>query len=597
MPEQLDVVDAARPTSPGSADRASRHDADDERRGRPARRRLLVTVIFVAATLVMLRPDPSALTTHIPANTGDPAFYIWVFLWGNHAAFTNPSHFFDANIFWPHASTLAYADTVLPLIPVFGILNAITGSWALSLNLIAMGLVLLNLFATYALARHITGRTDAAVLGALAFGFSAYVFSHWGQVQLQTLGLLPLALVLLLKLLDRPNAGLAVLLGLVSAAVALAAVYDGASYLVAAVVIVLGHFALRRPRDARLIGCLALTAVVAVVVMIPVLVAYLHVQSQPGFRRPLDTSAGLHPSNLLAPAIGNYVWGPLGPSPATAGLENRFFPGLVATALAAVGAVVFVWRGRRPTAWSPATLSRPRRELSLLLLAGLASLVLAFGADIGGIPGPFRLLHDDVPGYAGVRLETRFALITLLAVAILASYGYAWLATRMRGSALRSAVAAGLGGLMLLELATPVTWAQLSSDQATLAPYQELAHRPPGAVVELPAVFGRPVWPYVDAPRMVYSSLDWHPRLSGYSAYVPPTLAADTQLMNTFPSAASLARARQLGIRYVILHVGTENGAPMLTPSQAQAIISTLPPGTRATRTASSWLVDLGPSR
>jgi hypothetical protein len=592
--EQLDVVDAARPTSAGTADRASRHDTEG---GRRARRRLLVTVIFVAATLAMLRPDPSALTTHIPANTGDPAFYIWVLLWGNHAAFTDPSRFFDANIFWPHLSTLAYADTVLPLVPVFGTLFAITGSWALSLDLIAMGLVLLNLFATYALARRITGRTDAAVLGALAFGFSAYVFSHWGQVQLQTLGLLPLALLLLLKLLDRPSAGLAVLLGLVSAAVALAAVYDGASYLVAAFVIVLGHFALRRPRDVRLVGCLAITAVVAVALMIPVVVAYLHVQSQPGFRRPLDASAGLHPGNLLAPAIGNYLWGPLGPSPATTGLENRFFPGLVTTALAAVGALVFVWRGGRLTAWSPATLSRARRELSLLLLAGLASLVLALGADIGGIPGPFRLLHDHVPGYAGVRIETRFALITLLAVAILASCGYAWLATRIRRPALRPAVAAGLGGLMLLELATPVTWAQLASDQATLAPYQELAHRPPGAVVELPAVFGQPDWPFVDAPRMVYSSLDWHPRLSGYSAYVPPSLPADTQLMNTFPSAASLARARQLGIRYVILHVGTQSGAPMLTPGEAQAIISTLPPGARATRTASSWLVDLGSTR
>src|SRR5205807_10036855 len=128
-----------------------------------------------------------------PANTADPALITWILAWGSHALVTSPWTFFDANIFWPHPSTLAYSDTLLPLVPVFGVLHFITNSWSLSINIISLLLVPLNLFATYALARRITRRTDAAVLGALAFGFSAYVFAHWGHVQLQTLGLLPLA--------------------------------------------------------------------------------------------------------------------------------------------------------------------------------------------------------------------------------------------------------------------------------------------------------------------------------------------------------------------------------------------------------------------
>jgi hypothetical protein len=154
-----------------------------------------------------------------------------------------------------------------------------------------------------------------------------------------------------------------------------------------------------------------------------------------------------------------------------------------------------------------------------------------------------------------------------------------------------------LGALMLLELATPIGWAPLATDRATLAPYQELAHRPPGAVVELPGFLGTPSWPFVDAPRMIYSSLDWNPRLSGYSAYTPPTLPVDNQVFNTFPSPAAIDRAHQLRIRYVILHVGTENGVPMLTPAQAEASVSALPAGAHATKTANSWLIDLGPPK
>jgi hypothetical protein len=590
--EQGDVVDAARPALSGRTDRAG---GDGGGGDRALPRRLLVTVIFIAAILVMIRPDLSSLTTHIPANTGDPAFYIWVLLWGNHALVTDPTHFFDANIFWPHLTTLAYADTVIPLVPVFGILHAATGSWALSLDILALSLVLLNLLATYSLARRISGRTDAAVLGALAFGFSAYVFSHWSHLQLETLGLIPLAFLLLFKLLDKPSAGLAVLVGVVSAAVALAAVYDGASYGVAAAVVVLGYLVVRRPRDPWLVCCLGIAAVVAALLMLPVVTAYLHLQGQPGFRRTLDPASGLRLGNLAAPAIDNFVWGPVGPSATAVGFENRFFPGVVAVALASIGGIALVWQGRRATTLTAAA-RRSRLELSLLVLVGAAALILAFGPSVGGLPGPFRFFHDHVPGFAGIRIEARFTVIAMLAVAILASYGYAWLATRLRGQWVAIAVAVGLGGIMLVELATPLSWAKLPDDGATLAVYRDLAHRPPGPVVELPETLGQPYWPFIDAPRMVYSSLDWHPRLGGYSAYVPPTLPADSQVMNTFPSRPSLDLARRLRIRYVILHVGLENGLPMLTPAQAQRIISSLPPGATATPAASSWLVDLGPS-
>jgi hypothetical protein len=559
---------------------------------RPIRRWAVVTGIFVLATVVMLRPNPFQLASKIPANTADPALITWILAWGNHALVTDPRSFFDANIFWPHPSTLAYSDTLLPLVPVFGVLHFVTNSWSLSINIISLLLVPLNLFATYALARRITGRSDAAVLGALAFGFGTYVFAHWGHVQLQTLGLLPLAFLLMFRLLEKPGVGRAILLGVVSASVALAAAYDGAGLAVAGLVVVVGHLVLQRRRpEPWLLVCLGIAALVAAVIIAPVAVEYLRLQHQPGFRRALDSTFALHLGNFAAPAPGNYLWQT---SSTRTHIETSVFPGLTVGLLAVAGATALAWGEGQNRRSSPEAVVRSRRELTLLILGGLAALLLAFGPQLGPLPGPFRFFHDHVPGYAGIRATARLAIIFLLAVAILASYGYSWLAGRLRSRRVVLLLPVVVGLLMLAEFAAPVPWARLPVDAATLAPYRELAHRPAGAVVELPIPAGVED-DYVEGPRMIYSSLDWHPRFNGYSGFFPANYFSDAQVMDTFPAPSSLDRARVLRIRYVILHMGTEDGFPMLSEAEARAMISSLPQGAVATRTGNSWLVDLGP--
>ena len=52
------------------------------------------------------------------------------------------------------------------------------------------------------------------------------------------------------------------------------------------------------------------------------------------------------------------------------------------------------------------------------------------------------------------------------------------------------------------------------------------------------------------------ATIDWHPRVNGYSGYLPPGYAEDVQLLNTFPSPESLARLQALDVRYVVLHLG-----------------------------------------
>ena len=224
-------------------------------------------------------------------------------------------------------------------------------------------------------------------------------------------------------------------------------------------------------------------------------------------------------------------------------------------------------------------------------------MLIAIGPEARGVPMPFRFLHDDVPGFGGIRGASRLAVPGLLALAVFAATGFVVITRRLR-PARAAMVAAALCGFLLLELAAPLVHTTLPSDRATLAVYHALSHAPAGAVVELPIVDTTtdPVDWYLEAPRMLYSSIDWHPRFNGYSGGFPDDYPKHTATLNRFPSAAALREMKKLRIRYAVLHTGRDAGAQQYTKTQVAAMLAALPPGAHARRHGNAWLVDLGPS-
>ncbi len=100
--------------------------------------------------------------------------------WDVHALLTHPLHLFNAPIFWPRTLTLAYSDLMLPAAPIYGLLHTVTGSSVAALNLTILLLMVFTQATTYALAKRLTGRDDAAILAALAFTFSGYALATLG---------------------------------------------------------------------------------------------------------------------------------------------------------------------------------------------------------------------------------------------------------------------------------------------------------------------------------------------------------------------------------------------------------------------------------
>ncbi|MBI2827977.1 MAG: hypothetical protein HYX77_01735 [Acidobacteria bacterium] len=210
------------------------------------------------------------------------------------------------------------------------------------------------------------------------------------------------------------------------------------------------------------------------------------------------------------------------------------------------------------------------RERGVFVLGLAAALWLSLGPlpQSGGRPieiaAPYRLLYEYVPGFEGLRVPARFAMIVAFMLAVLAGYG-AQAAARYRAGR----VALFLAGIMFFLEATHIPFtvngmtplrgfttpeARLYRPARAPAVYREMARQPPDSVVvELP--IGQPDY---DLRAMYYSTVHWRPVLNGYSGFFPPQygqLAAALSEMGRHPEV-SLRALRASGATHAIVHEG-----------------------------------------
>jgi hypothetical protein len=180
------------------------------------------------------------------------------------------------------------------------------------------------------------------------------------------------------------------------------------------------------------------------------------------------------------------------------------------------------------------------------------------------LASPYRLLFEYVPGFGGLRVPARFAMIVALMLAVLAGYGAAWFATRRWGRFFLAACA-----LAFLAEATSVPFtvngmgetrrynlpeARLYRPTRAPAIYKEAAQLPADSVlVELPLGY-----PDFDLRAMYYSLVHHHPILNGYSGFFPVTYGRLTFALSELPRhpQLSLDALRQGGATHAIVHEG-----------------------------------------
>jgi hypothetical protein len=202
---------------------------------------------------------------------------------------------------------------------------------------------------------------------------------------------------------------------------------------------------------------------------------------------------------------------------------------------------------------SPAGIASISLVLAIWLSFGPA--VHSRGRAIDGL-GLYSVLLDHVPGFEGLRVPARYAMIAALFLSILAGIG----AARVGGR-----IIAGLCALVLVETAfVPMlvnqTWgeggsvppARVEPPDRAPAVYRALA-RMPGSLVIAELPFGDPAW---ELRYVYYSTVHWKRLVNGYSGAFPQGYKVRVARLQRIAAAPDEAWRALLeaGATHVVVH-------------------------------------------
>ena len=509
------------------------------------RRRELAVVLSYAA-LAFASFLPLSLRPHDTiAYVGDSLESVYIVAWNVHQFFRDPLHLFDSNALHPIPGALAFTDhRLLPSLLVAPIVW-LTGNAVLATNLAVFAACVFAAFSARRLALSLgLAQLPAFAAGAL-YGFHTYQINEGPRLNVVFHGFLPLALerfVSYLKTGDRRAAWATALWMLLQGLSSNYHLLYGALLLA----LVATAYAFREPRLVlRRVQDLATPAVVAALLFAPIAWPYLSLSRAQALSRELP--AGIDLQHYVSTSPGNLLYGAIG---AEVRLQQRgpHFTGFLALVLA--GLAVAGWLRRRDTWWVPGSAGL----FALFVLLSLGKDVVVFGARLG--PGPYRLLYDFVPGFQLVRIPERLGLIAMLFLGLLAARGLALVAARWPGAALPLALLLPLEHVSLLSVteAVPV-------GAKRPAVHAWLASHPGGAVAELP-VRGEGLV-REETLEMYFSTAHWRKIVHGYTAYPPQVTRLLRRLCAEFPSDASLAALRRVGVDTVVVHRGRPLGTDL----------------------------------
>lgn len=481
---------------------------------RPLSRHLWALLIYGALALVLTWPLVMHLTTHVPGDGIDDPALAWNLWWLRERVVdqANLDIFHVGWMFHPISINLAFY-TLTPLngllsIPLQTGLSLVLASNVLLLSSFVLGaygaflLVLDQLVAGDAGVRRTEGAPGtnvvvAALVGGLIYGFasSKLFYASLGQFNIASSQWVPFCILFLLRM-TRP-------LGLhrqlrYAALAALFLVFQlwaeltyGSFLLLFVGVVFIWQVLSQRKKAARTMVSLfahyLLLGLLVLVGLAPFLWAMLpDLRAEGDFFASGGGFADIFSADLLGYLVTTRLHPLFGDWVATLPFPNdkgqHIFLGYGALALAVAG----LWAAyRRPASRSLAWLWGGSAVLFFWLTLGPS--VRWAGVDTR-IPGPFALL-SHVPFFSGNRYPSRYSVMLLAAVAVLAGFGLAWLLGRIRSPrqserAPALLVSLAVAGIFLFEhLSVPLPL----SDFRIPGIYARLAAEPGDfAVLELP---------------------------------------------------------------------------------------------------------------
>ena len=494
-----------------------------------------LTALLVALTIVFTYPLVRDLTGSLLAIGPDGHLFMWTLSWDAHAFLHQPLAIFDANIFHPQTNTLAYSENLIGSAMLVAPLLWITGNPVLAVNAVALLSNVLCGMGAYVLARRLGIGRPGAVLAAIVFAFSPPRFFRTGQLHLGAVQWVPFGLAYLHAYLDRGRArdlrlaaGFFTLQTLTSGHGAMMMALACVSLLLYKLVRGAPVAPLQRLRDLGVTGALLLAP--AALISLPYRAAR---QANPEMHRSLENWVIAPESYLASPShLHQWLWSLVSDRRVLETANAYLFPGVLVLALAAAA---LVWRRRGERGADD--------RAFYAVLTGLSIWIF--------LPPPVGLwpLIYDWPGLNLTRVPSRFSILAMLGIAMLAGFGFDRLcrACSPRTTRIAAAVAAVV---MVAEFAAMPMALERGPAEFPAADRWLDGQPKPFVVAELPvADFERR-----QSEFMLHSMAHWQKTVHGYSGFWPLPHQDLYRRMRSFPDDASLAALRRFGVSYLVVH-------------------------------------------
>ena len=478
----------------------------------PVTRREVGRSLAGHAVLVALMSWPLVLDL---AHTGvmdrpDGRLNAWILAWDVHALGHEPWRLFQAPIFHPLPDTLAFSENLI-LPAALSAPFQLLGGPVLGYNVILLVSMIVSGLGAQLLVRRVSGDRFAAFVGGAMFAVGAHRWIRLAHLHAQVTIFLPFALLALDRFWARRTLPRALLVGLLLALQALSAIYLGAvTALALASAIVASLFAGLRARD---LLRLAAGGALAALILLPVARPYMRMRSFYGMEWSMADVSTYATTLESYAAAGTRLYGPIGQrhlDPER--VQDTLFPGLTVLVLGLAGIAV-----------------APRRYR----VVAVAASTLAILVSLGPQTPVYRFLHENLVFVRGVRALSRFSLLPVLCLDVLAGIAL---------SGRRHVLAVGALALMLIESANvPIRYAAYAGPPEWA---RWLAGRP-GAAAVLPLGEG-------DTQAMLDGTAHFRPLVNGDSGFVPRPYTRTMELLQEPLAEDALRLLRAVGVSDVV---------------------------------------------
>ena len=485
--------------------------------------------IFLALAVLHTWPIASAPWRQSLNHNADAQLNAWIISWIARTLPRDPVHVFDGNIFAPERATLTYSEPLVPQALLVAPILWLGGSPVLAFNLALIAGLVLTAWSTWLVVWRWTGSPTAALVAGALAAFNVHLLTRLPHLQAAHAWGLPLSIYFADRLAERVTARDVVLLALVVAGTAANSVYWLALAGLCVFVTVVIAIARRRLRQGLTI---AGASILGLALAAPVLVPYLRVAAS-GATRPVEVVAQFSATPVAYLTSTSHLhrgW--------SSGFfrddVNVLFAGVFALLLAAIPIVT-------------AKIGHRRRTVILITIAAIG-IVLSFG------PGTavYRWLYDWVLPLRGLRAAVRFGFLYLLAVALLAGIGAAWLERRVVTGRARTALSfALLAGVTVEAWQSPIRTQPFDGVPAIYS----LVADDPGPVLLVEVPFYPPDAMFENGEYVLNATGHWRPVMNGMSGATPMSYRRRAESFWFFPRDWAIEAIKKDGATHVMVHL------------------------------------------